>query len=103
MSVTLVLQEINVLVALHAPKVILATALAKMMLITVGAAKHAAAVFAKRSSVRHTLLVAGVTLRTHADTIMPFLVVVGFLANLAVVVAAEVSRHCGDEVVVVFA
>ena len=103
MAVTPVLQEIDVLVAVHALEVILTNALAEMMLITVGAAEHAAAVFAKRSSVRHTLLVGAVTLRTHADTIMPFLVVVGFLANIAIVAATKVSRHGCDQVVMVFA
>ena len=88
MAVTLVLQEIDVLVAVHALEVIPTNALAEMMLVTVDAAEHAAAEFAKRSSVWHTFLVGAVTLRTHADTTMPFLVVVGFLANIAIVAAA---------------
>ena len=58
---------------------------------------------AKLSTVRHTFLVGTMTFRTHASTIMIFSVIIAFLTNLAVVVAAEVSRHCGDEVVVVFA
>ena len=91
MAVTLVLQEIDVLVAVHALEVIPTNALAEVMLVTVDAAEHAVADFAKRSSVWHTFLVGPVTLRTHADTIMPFLVVVRFLAHRAIVAAAKVS------------
>ena len=91
MSVTLVLQEIDVLVAVHALEVIPANALAEMMLITVDAPEHATAVFAKWSSFRHTLFVGEMAFRTHAGTIMPFLMIVGFLTNLTLVVAAEVS------------
>ena len=50
MAVTLVLQEIDVLVAVHALEVIPTNALAEVMLLTVDAAEHAAVDFAKRSS-----------------------------------------------------
>ena len=101
--VTLVPEQIYVLVAVLTLEMILAPLLDYMMLKTVFTAKHSATLWAKRSSVRRAFFVGTMALWAHADTIMPFLVFDAFLTNFAVVVAAEVSRHCGDEVVVVFA
>ena len=101
--VTLVPEQIYVLVAVLTLEVILADLFDYMLLVTMLAAKHSATVFAKRSSVRHTLFVGEMAFRTHAGTIMVFFVVIAFLTNFAVVAAAKISRHCADQVVVVFA
>ena len=100
---SLVPEQIEVLVAVLALEMILADLLDYMLLATILAAKHSATIWAKRSTVRHTFLVGTMTFRTHANTIMIFSVIIAFLTNLAVVVQAEVSRHCRDEVVVILA
>ena len=101
--VTLVPEQIYVLVTVLTLEMIPAHLLDYMMLKTVFTAKHSAILWAKPSSVRHAFFVGTMTLWAHAGAIMPFLVFDAFFTNFAVVVAAEVSRHCGDEVVVVFA
>ena len=65
--------------------------------------KHSTTIYTKPPTVRHTLLVGTMALRTHTGTIMVFSVVAAFLTNLAIEAAAEVSRHCSDEVIVVLA
>ena len=103
MVVTLVLQQIDVLFAVLTLEMIFADLPPHMLLITVFTAKHSTTIYTKPSTVRHTLLVGAVALRTHAGTIMVFSVVAAFLTNLAIEAAADVSRHCSDEVIVVLA
>ena len=99
----LVPEQIDVLVAVLALEMVLADLLEYMLLVTILAAKHSTTIYAKLSTVRETVLIGTTTFRTHAGTIMIFAVVIAFLTNLAVVVQAEVSRHCRDEVVVILA
>ena len=103
MVLTLALQEIDVLLAGLAPEMVFADLPPHMLLITVFTAKHSTTIYTKPPTVRHTLLVGAVALRTHAGTIMVFSVVAALLTNLAIEAAAEVSRHCSDEVIVVLA
>ena len=100
---TLVPEQIDVLFAVLTLDMVFADLLPHMLLITVFTAKHSTTIYTKPPTVRHTLLVGAVALRTHAGTIMVFSVVAAFLTNLAIETADEVSRHCGDEVIVVLA
>ena len=86
---SLVPEQIDVLFAVLTLEMVFADLPAHMLLITVFATERTATICAKVSSVRHTFLVAAVTLRKHADTIMPFLVLVGFLAHRAIVAATR--------------
>ena len=101
--VTLVPEQIYVLVAVLTLEMILAHLLDYMMLKTVFTAKHSATLWAKPSSVWHAFFVGTTALWAHAGTIMPFFVFDAFLTNFAVVAAAKISGHCGDQVSVVFA
>ena len=100
---TLMLQQIDVLFAVLTLEMIFADLPPHMLLITVFTAKHSTTIYTKPPTVLHTLLVGTMALRTNAGTIMVFSVVAAFLTNLATEAAAEVSRHCSDEVVVLFA
>ena len=101
--VTLVSLQIDALVTVFTLEMILAHLLEYILSVKMPAAKHSTTIYAKPPTVRQTFLVGTMTFRTHAGTIMIFSVVIAFLTNLAVIVQAEVFRHCGDEVVVVFA
>ena len=101
--VTLVPEQIYVLVAVLALEMILADLFDYMLFKTVFATKHSPTTSAKFFTVRHTFFVGTMTFRTHAGTIMVFFVVIAFLTNRAIVAAAKVSRHCCDQVVMAFA
>ena len=101
--VTLVLEQIDVLFTVLTLEMVFADVPPHMLLITVFTTKHSTTIYTKLSSVRQTFLVGEVTLWAHAGTIMVFSVVAAFLTNLAIEAAAEVSRHCTDEVIVVLA
>ena len=100
---TLVPEQIDVLFAILTLEMVFADSPAHMLLITVFTAKHSTALFAKLSTVRHTFLVGTMALRTQTGTIMVFSMVAAFFTNPAIDAAAEVPRHCSDEVIVVLA
>ena len=103
MVVALVPQQIDRLLAVLALEMVFADVSTQMVFKTVFAPKHSPIISAILSSVRQRFLVGEVTLWAHARTIVPFFIIIGFLTNFTVVAAAEVSRHCSDEVIVVLA
>ena len=88
MLVTLVPEQIYVLVAVLTLETILAHLLDYMMLKTVFTAKHSATLWAKPSSVWYAFFVGTMTFWAQAGAIMPFLVFDALLTNFAVVAAA---------------
>ena len=91
MVVTLVLQQIDVLLAVLTLEMVFADVSTQMVFKTVFAMKHSPTVSAILSSVRQTFLVGEVTLWAHACTIVPSFIIIGFLTKFTVVAAAEVS------------
>ena len=103
MFVTLVLEQIDVLFTVLTLEMVFADFPSHMLLITLFTAKHSTTIYAKPPTVRHTLLVGTMALRTQTGTIMVFSMVAAFFTNPAIDAAAEVPRHCSDEVIVVLA